>query len=128
MAGLPSLTGALLSVSALSEWMRKPPRVMASSYRLFTFSLRSVGVDEEAQLRREGRRLVHSFSLRSVGVDEEALMSKPRGWPSKPFSLRSVGVDEEAKITPFRAIEREPFSLRSVGVDEEARSVVRRNW
>ena len=41
-----------LSVSALSEWMRKPRTGAGSDGRGVSFSLRSVGVDEEAGYMR----------------------------------------------------------------------------
>ena len=61
-----------LSVSALSEWMRKLPEGSLAGALVGSFSLRSVGVDEEASCRKLEHSACGSFSLRSVGVDEEA--------------------------------------------------------
>ena len=85
-----------LSVSALSEWMRKHQRLVLSAARHEPFSLRSVGVDEEAPATSPAGPTSSSFSLRSVGVDEEASRPEQCESPAISFSLRSVGVDEEA--------------------------------
>ena len=52
--------------------MRKPAEHSYGKANQVTFSLRSVGVDEEASHRGVEPSRDTSFSLRSVGVDEEA--------------------------------------------------------
>ena len=68
-----------LSVSALSEWMRKLGHRLLVVDARPSFSLRSVGVDEEAHLLKLTDEAGGSFSLRSVGVDVEAPMRSRNG-------------------------------------------------
>ena len=50
-------------------------------------------------MERSISRPIMPFSLRSVGVDEEAVVPWCTTRQGMPFSLRSVGVDEEAPLS-----------------------------